>query len=107
MIATPVLLMKEVKLILGIVLVAVGIWIIWSTVSNPIYSVHDYDSCIAAGGFNIKIYPGVCEMPNGTTYTQSIPINSFEECAAYYPVMESYPRQCNTPNGQHFVEELT
>lgn len=33
-------------------------------------------------------------------------INSFEECAAVYPVMESYPRQCRTPDGRHFVEEI-
>jgi len=31
---------------------------------------------------------------------------SFEECAALYPVMESYPRQCNTPSGGHFVEQV-
>lgn len=34
-------------------------------------------------------------------------INSFEECAKYYPVMESYPAQCNTPDGRHFVQELS
>ncbi len=34
-------------------------------------------------------------------------ISSFEDCAAAgYPVMESYPRQCNTPDGKHFVEEI-
>lgn len=34
-------------------------------------------------------------------------VNSFEECAnAGYPVGESYPRQCWTPEGQNFVEEL-
>ena len=34
-------------------------------------------------------------------------INSFEDCAQYYPVMESYPAQCNTPDGRHFVQELS
>ncbi|MBN2095528.1 MAG: hypothetical protein JW727_05750 [Candidatus Aenigmarchaeota archaeon] len=34
-------------------------------------------------------------------------ISSFEECvAAGYPVLESYPRQCRTPDGQVFVEEI-
>jgi hypothetical protein len=33
-------------------------------------------------------------------------INSFEECAKKYPVMESYPAQCNTPDGKHFVQDL-
>ncbi len=34
-------------------------------------------------------------------------IKSFEECvSAGNPVMESYPRQCRTVNGQTFVEEI-
>jgi hypothetical protein len=34
-------------------------------------------------------------------------INSFEECvAAGNPVMESYPRQCNTADGKHFTENI-
>lgn len=31
---------------------------------------------------------------------------SFEDCAALYPVMESYPRQCRTPDGRTYAEEL-
>jgi hypothetical protein len=33
-------------------------------------------------------------------------INSFEDCAKLYPVMESYPEQCNTPDGKNFVRQL-
>jgi hypothetical protein len=34
-------------------------------------------------------------------------IDNFEACVqAGYPVMESYPRQCRTPAGQTFVEEV-
>jgi len=34
-------------------------------------------------------------------------ITNFEECAqAGYPVGESHPRQCWTPDGRHFVEEI-
>src|SRR3989344_9169630 len=34
-------------------------------------------------------------------------ISTFEECAdAGFPVMESYPRQCRTPDGKNFVEEI-
>ena len=34
-------------------------------------------------------------------------IDSFEDClAAGNVVMESYPRQCRTADGQHFVEEI-
>lgn len=36
-----------------------------------------------------------------------IEINNFEKCiAAGYPAMESYPRQCITSDGKHFVEEV-
>lgn len=33
-------------------------------------------------------------------------IKSFEDCGKYYPVMESHPRQCRTPDGRLFAEEL-
>ena len=34
-------------------------------------------------------------------------IKSFEECAAAgYPIMETYPEQCRTPDGRVFVREL-
>lgn len=34
-------------------------------------------------------------------------VTNFEECAqAGFPVGESFPRQCWTPDGRHFVEEI-
>jgi hypothetical protein len=33
-------------------------------------------------------------------------IDTFEECAAKYPVMESYPEQCRTPDGRIFTAPL-
>jgi len=33
-------------------------------------------------------------------------INSFEACAQLYPVMESYPEQCRTPDGRNFVKQI-
>lgn len=34
-------------------------------------------------------------------------VTNFEECvAAGYPVMESYPEQCRTPNGETFIREV-
>ncbi len=34
-------------------------------------------------------------------------VNTFEECAAAgYPIMESYPRQCKTPDGRTFTEVI-
>lgn len=34
-------------------------------------------------------------------------ITDFDSCAKYYPVMTSYPGQCNTPDGRHFVQQLS
>jgi len=35
------------------------------------------------------------------------PVTTFDECAAAgNPVLESYPAQCNTPDGRHFVQEI-
>jgi hypothetical protein len=39
--------------------------------------------------------------------TKQASINSFEDCAKLYPVMESYPEQCNTPDGKHFTRQLS
>lgn len=34
-------------------------------------------------------------------------ISSYDDCvAAGNPVMESYPAQCNTPDGKHFVQDI-
>ncbi len=33
-------------------------------------------------------------------------INSFEECAKVYPVMESYPPQCATVDGKSFTQDI-
>jgi len=33
-------------------------------------------------------------------------VDSFESCALQYPVLESYPKQCNTPTGEHFVQNI-
>ena len=34
-------------------------------------------------------------------------VTDFQSCAdAGYPIMESNPRQCNTPEGRNFVEEI-
>jgi predicted membrane-bound mannosyltransferase len=42
------------------------------------------------------------------TESEVVEINSYEECvAAGYPIMESYPEQCATPDGKNFTRELT
>lgn len=38
---------------------------------------------------------------------EEVRVESFSECVdAGYPVMESYPRQCRTPSGEVFVEDI-
>lgn len=35
-------------------------------------------------------------------------IDSFDDCAAAgYPIMESYPEQCRTPDGKNFVRDIS
>jgi len=35
-------------------------------------------------------------------------INSFEDCAvAGYPIMESYPERCATPDGKSFTRDIS
>ncbi len=34
-------------------------------------------------------------------------VTDFESCAKLYPVLASYPGQCNTPDSRHFVQELS
>lgn len=98
-----------IKLILGLLLVGIGLWIVVDNLPaqrvDP-STIHSYEACVAAGYPNLKTYPGKCILPSGAEFIQSIPVKNFEECAQYYPVMESYPAQCNTPNGEHFVQEL-
>lgn len=39
--------------------------------------------------------------------TVNVSVNNFEECtAAGYPVMESYPRQCQAADGNNFIEDI-
>ena len=36
-----------------------------------------------------------------------ITVDNFEECVARgYPILESYPRQCKTPDGKTFTEDI-
>ncbi|MCI0597503.1 hypothetical protein L0Y34_00280 [Candidatus Parcubacteria bacterium] len=45
---------------------------------------------------------------HGFERTKQANISSFAECAAAgYPIMESYPEQCLTPDGKHFVRDVT
>lgn len=42
-----------------------------------------------------------------STKEPGVTVSNFEECVAQkYPVMESYPRQCRTPDGKTFIEDI-
>ena len=32
-------------------------------------------------------------------------VTDFNSCAKYFPVMETYPERCNTPDGKSFTKE--
>lgn len=52
-------------------------------------------------------YYGKC-FPSQTKFEDYFKITTFQQCAdAGYPIMESYPRQCRTPDGRMFREEIT
>jgi len=61
---------------------------------------YPHENCVHGQWVVIKYFRDPCEpLPKA--------ISSFEECVeAGYPVMESYPRQCRTPDGRTFVEEI-
>lgn len=33
-------------------------------------------------------------------------VNSFDDCSKHYPVLESYPQQCKTPDGKSFTQNI-
>ena len=56
---------------------------------------------------NKAILLGLIALLLGCTQ-QVATINSFDDCAnAGYPIMESYPRQCKTPDGTNYIEDIT
>lgn len=58
------------------------------------------------GVFFIERTIAPSEPPQSVAPNASL-VLSFEDCArAGYPVMESYPRRCNTPDGKTFEEEI-
>jgi len=74
-------------------------------VEKPIGGEKDEHGCLPAAGYTW------CESKQKCLRIWEEPcpgmVTNFEECAALgYPVMESYPRQCRTPEGDMFVEEV-
>ena len=59
----------------------------------------------STGGECFCLAPTSCKCVNGQCEGVFEEINSFEECAKHYPVMESYPPQCAVPGGPTFTED--
>lgn len=56
-------------------------------------------SAIAAGLYGVAM--------NGRVTTIAPTVTDFASCVqAGYPVMESYPRQCASPDGRSFIEDV-
>ncbi len=81
-------------------------------VENRILLVLVVLSALATVGFYLSEYKGndeiVINNPDASKGSSpSETVNNFDECeAAGYPIMESYPRQCTTPDGEIFVEGI-
>jgi hypothetical protein len=59
---------------------------------------------VVGGAYFIFQKPAVVHDDNAIKPAQ---VNNFDECvAAGNPVAESYPRQCSTPDGKHFTENI-
>ncbi|KKW20100.1 MAG: hypothetical protein UY63_C0001G0005 [Parcubacteria group bacterium GW2011_GWA2_51_10] len=58
---------------------------------------------LAALAWLLLQIPRTAQAPSANTTAN---IKNFDECAAAgYPIMESYPEQCRTPDGRTFVNE--
>lgn len=58
-------------------------------------------------GFIVLLLLAWLLFPKDTQAPSTPEVLSFADCAtAGYPVMESYPRQCRTPDGRTYAEEL-
>lgn len=96
--------------VLAILLFSTLLWFASNSVEAPKEEsdVSNFAECVDAGHTVIKSYPPQCKTPDGRTFikeTSDKNIDSFAECAKYYPVMMSYPRQCKTQDGRTFREE--
>ena len=63
---------------------------------------------VALGGAGLYLYnQSNTTEPEPVDETPEVVVENFQECQeAGYEIMESYPRQCRTPEGETFVEDI-
>ncbi len=54
-------------------------------------------------GIGIIIFGGIYIF----SWNRNRSINDFETCARYYPVQESFPERCSTPDGRSFTKPVS
>lgn len=77
----------ELMLLLLFLFTVVGIVFTWQTIHAPVTTPNE-------------------QVPGSEVPPAQPTASSFEECAQYYEVMESYPEQCSTPDGATYVRDI-
>ena len=111
-----------------VVLLVVGFLIFKSRTATEMSLVTNFEECKNVGYPILESYPAQCKTPDGRTFVEAgespaaenpdssvdnstginlSTITNFEKCRdAGYPILESYPAQCKTPDGRTFVEVI-
>lgn len=86
-----------------IIIIIIIVIVVWAFIRFVIGGSEDTWMCV--DGEWVK--HGVPSAPKPTKPCGEEKIDSFQDCInAGYPVMESYPRQCRTPDDKTFVEDI-
>lgn len=64
---------NNLKIVLGLVVVALGVWVYFVMSENEVY-VSSYEECVAAGYPIMESYPERCKTPGGKTFVRQIDI---------------------------------
>jgi len=59
-----------------------------------------------ATGIYVYLQEKSAELPLAPDGEPVVEVTDFDSCAKYYPVMESYPMQCATPEGESFTQVI-
>ncbi|MDD2656045.1 MAG: Gmad2 immunoglobulin-like domain-containing protein [Patescibacteria group bacterium] len=110
---------KSIIIFSGLLILGIGLFALceyfWQKNNNspaPIIIGGDKDDngCLVGAGYSWCTSNEKCQRmweEYCPEFADAFKIENFDDCvSAGNPVMESYPRQCNTKDGQHFTEEI-